>query len=327
MLLSIKKSWKKTPITLRAAYITGFFTLFAVLLAWTLNWNSGKTIEQVSLTNNTDMAKGIVQEYFKLNVDSISEFNTVWCDLTSSGKNSEFYATYYHNQFTKYLTVFTTRGNVPENLFHRNSKGGYDLQGAHVLINDVAYFLCATRVGSGGFLDLDVFQYDGVNKLEMIHKEASLFQGHLWVMDNRIFLDGGNHRYELMYISDGFKLTNYDKRVQYLADSASHVLAYHIDGNDFKITYDGKPIQFTMIEDHYVNNEPITLAIDEQIIEDDNVIGVEPQQIRLLSRRGEFEYKQGFFSSLIPTGVGLKELSISFNYETWYRIKVLVENN
>jgi len=284
-------------------------------------------MEQVSFTYNTDMAKEIVKEHFQLNDDSISEFNAVWCDLISNGKSREFYATYYHNQFTKYLTVFTTRGNVSENLFHQNSKGGYDLQGAHVLINDITYFLCATRVGSGGFLNLYVFQYDGINKLERIHTEASLFQGHLWVMNNRIFLDGGNHRYELTYTSDGFNLIDYDKRVQYLEHSASHVLAYHIDGNDFKITYDGEPIQFTMIEDRYVNNEPITLSIDEQIIEDDNIIGVEPQGIRLLLRRGEFDYKQGFFCSLIPTGVGLKELSISFNYETWYHIKVLVETN
>lgn len=294
--------------------------------AWTLNHISNGTIEPVSLTN-TDMAKRIVLEYFQLNDDSISKFNAVWCDLASNGKSSEFYATYYHNQFTKYLTVFTTRGNVPENLFHRTSKGGYSLRGEHALINDVTYFLCATRVGSGGYLDLYVFQYDGINKLERVHTEASLFQGNLWVINNQIFLAGGNHRYELSYISDGFTLLDYDKRVQYLEDSASHVLAYHIDGIDFKITYDGKPIQFTLMGDYYTNNEPITLAMGEQIIEDDNIIGVEPQQIRLLSKRGEFEYRPGFFFSLIPTSVGLKELNISFNYETWYHIKVLVENN
>jgi len=315
------------PITIRAAYIGGAFTLLAVILAWLLGARSKHTCPVDTQLSSNEKAQRIVADYFDLgeSPDVLHDFNAVWCDLLSSGQEKEFYATYNYG-YTDYLTVFTTRSEMPENLFHRHSKGGYALHAAHVAINDGRYFLYSTKVGSGGYLDLYVFQYDGVGKLEMIHKEESLFQGRVWVIDDRIFLDGGNHRYELALNSDGFGLIPYNERVAYIEGSANHVLAYHIEDSNFYISYDGIPIQFRKDEDHYVSKEPIVLAVDEQIIEDDNIIGADPQQIRLLSTAGEFECKPGFFSTLVPRGVGPKQLSLSFNYETWYRIKVLVKD-
>lgn len=316
--------WRKVPITIRAAYIVGLFTLLAVILAWLLGPRSKHAHPLNRQLSPNEKAQRIVADYFDLG-EPPDDLNAVWCDLLATGQKKDFYATYSYAH-THYLTVFTTRSQTPENLFHRHSKGGYDLHPAHVAINNVTYFLYSTTVGSGGYLDLYVFQYDGVGKLEMIHKEESLFQGHLWVINDRIFLCGGNHRYELALTSDGFTLTPYTERVAYIEGSANHVLAYHIENGDFSISYDGTPIQFSKSDDHYVSKDPIILAVDEQIIEDDNMVGTSPQAIRLLSRAGEFECKPSFFSILVPRGIGPKELSVSYNYETWYHIEVLVKD-
>ena len=105
-----------------------------------------------------------------------------------------------------------------------------------------------------------------------------------------------------------------------------HVLAYHIDENDLRITYDNKPIQFALCGKEYVNEDPIVLASDEQIIVDDNLVGQEIQIIRLLTNHSDFDFKPGFFYSLAPTGEGIKELGINYNYGRWYKIKVLVKD-
>ena len=154
MFKTIKKRWKKIPITLRATYIAGLFSLLAVILAWALNSVSKNSVSPRSSTNEADSAMRITQDYFELEADSISDFNVVWCDLLTDGDNKEFYASYYKNRFTKHFVVFSTRGSKPENLLHYNSKGGVELLGGHVSFHDKPFFILATIAGNGCMLDL-----------------------------------------------------------------------------------------------------------------------------------------------------------------------------
>lgn len=320
----IIRFWTKAPITIRAAYIAGTFALAAVLIAWGLGLLTRRLQTPARPASPQDRALSIVRIHFRYTTDGVRNFRATWCDLAGRGEKKEFYATYTRN-YTDYLTVFTTVQKDAENLYHRHSKGGYDLHGAHATVDGVPYLLCATKVGSGSFLDLYVFRYDGVGKLTLVYQKDSLFQGQLWVVDNTAYVEGGSKRYTLKRTGDAFVLVPYTDRVKYVEGSATHVLAYDIVGGELRISWDDKPIPFKKVEDYFVSETPVRLSLDEQIVEDDNIVGANPQQIRLLCRRGEFDYRPGFFGTYVPRKPGQKEFSVSYNYGVWYHIKVLVE--
>lgn len=71
--------------------------------------------------------------------------------------------------------------------------------------------------------------------------------------------------------------------------------------------------------------QPIRIGINEQIVEDDNLVNVAPQEIRLLTTKDVFTSCPGFFWSLKPLKKGKTDINVSYNYDSWYIIEVVVE--
>jgi len=246
------KPWKKIPITIRAAYVGGLFVLLAAVVSWlpsVIDRYDRPTVVSVLPTGGqvavspVERARSIIEQYFDIPDEEIVDPNVVWFDLLGTGSSQEFYGK-YRRGFTEYIVVFSVRKDESENLYFATSKGGCLLRGSHVAVDGKTYFLCTSNAGSGGYLDISVFDYDGIGKLHLIHKEEGIFQGHMYVVDNRIYVAGNNKRYELKLSSGEFRLVQYAERLTAEVGSGCHVLSYHIKSDKLVIKYDGNVIEF-----------------------------------------------------------------------------------
>lgn len=246
--------WRKLPITIRAACVGGVFVLLGAVVTGLLSVlgqssmpisvrvSAPSTVPQTEVSS-VERARTIIEQYFDVPSGEILDPNIVWCNLLGAGSNQEFYAK-YRRLFTDYVVVFTTRNNEPENLYFATSKGAVDLGVTHVTIDEKTYFVLSQKTGSGGYLDVSVFDYDGIGKLRLVHKEEGMFYGHLYVIDGRVYIAGNSQRHELKLSAGEFELVQYTERLTNEIGSGCHALSYHIVAGRLVIKYDGDVIQF-----------------------------------------------------------------------------------
>lgn len=282
-----------------------------------------------------EIARDIIKAFYGDDIGKVKLNKVVWFDLLSKGSNTDFYALYDINQ-TPFLDVFTTRSGQPENLYHEVYQG-YGIDAFYATISNKTFFVSTNRGGSGGFLSASIYDYDGIGKLRLVHQIDGMFQGWLFVVDNRIFLSGNTQKYELKYDGKTFSLEKYQQRLS-CNQNGSHVLAYHLMDGKFFITYAGKEITFKdtpppdtdPVESAKTKVSwkesiaPILIGLNELIILDDNM--EEPGEIRLIMHeKDNLAPRGGLFSSLLAKEVGTIHMSISYNYETWYEIEVVIK--
>ncbi len=312
---------KRIPVTIRAAYIGGVFTLVAVILAFILNLQ----IRPKNPRSLNEYAKGIIQSYFGYKNIKIDNEDIVWFDFASKGTKKEFYVTYFNGQ-KHVVDVFTTRQGFPESLFHRLGEPAYEQLGAtHVTFNNKTYFICTLNEGMGLYLNLSIFEYDGVGKPRLVQKlpkEYGLYKGKMFVVDNKVYINGDNKILELKYNNGNFFLEPYKNKLSHEPGSGSHVLSYNLINGGLQIIYDGEPIQFAELHGNYFSTNPIRLNYDEQIFVDDNLINAPSQGIRLLVDEG-LSYYPGLFATIRPTKRGKTELAVS--HDSWYNIEVVIK--
>lgn len=313
---------KKMSITIKSALITGIFAILAVIVAYILpKIDKIKTTNAPLELNDTEKAKSMIMKYF--GYDNVNFHNIVWFDFASKGSNLEFYAV-YDNGLVDIVDVFTIRQSFPENLYHSLGQGA-NLGAYHVTINNRAYFIATSTAGSGSYMIISIYEYDGVGKPNIVHKESDLFQGEIFVIDNSIYLVGNNQRYELKYYKGKFKKVKYRQRLVYDLGSGSHILKYDIKNGKFQIMYDDSQIKFTKIsKGQYSSERPISIGFNEQILVDDNLTDSLPSQVRLLTTGEQLSFYPGFFMTLKPNIKGKSSIAISYNYEIWYNIEIAV---
>jgi hypothetical protein len=324
---------KNLPLYLRTIIIILILIITLAIILRKPLWN----IVTSNIANNasivsSDLARNIIQQYFHYKQVDIDISCFAWLDLSSSGKKTEFYAK-YNNGERDAVDVFTLRQGAPENIFHYLSQAE-DLKPAHFSVNDKTYFVFATKAGSGSFLSINIYSYDGISKLRLIDDvNEFLFQGDLWVIDNRVFISGANRKYELKMINSEFKLQPYLERLHFNTGSGSHILAYHIVKDKLEITYDDQRIEFAKLKDpnnniiingRWMATNPIEIGIDEQIIIDDNITDCEGRAIRLLADGDVIDFKDGFYSTMVPNRKGKLGLMINDSYGDWYEIDMII---
>ena len=316
------KFWKKIPITIRAAYIGGAFVIMSVVLAWLLPPLGNRLGSPKPSPTPEDRARRLIEEYYRTPGIHLDAKDVAWCDLTNTGRDGEFHAK-YELGFTDYAVVFTTRNGTPECLLNENSKGACALGLAHVTIVGKTYLLLTSTSGSGHFMTISIYDYDGIGKLRRVHTEEDISGGHIYVVNNRIWVSGRGQRYELRLGPDGFSLVKYTDRLPFRISSGSHVLSAHLAGSQFTLRFDGDPIEFAQSGDAHRTKADIILPMDEEIVFDDNMGDNGGGDIRLLIGTNDWDYHDGFFDSYTPTSPGRKELSISYDGE-WYHLGVCV---
>ena len=246
-----------------------------------------------------------------------------WCDLYGDSNKKEFWAQYEVNN-VGFVDVFTLRHTKPENLYHLLLvEGGIEWIGC-VMFGSRNYFGYAVKSGSGGYLSLYLYSYDGIGKLKCAYKAENLFQGWNWKMNGRLFLRGDNGRFEVTRTLGVFRLKRYRARLTYEGGSGSHVLACRSIIGQLSFTYDDKPIQFRMKDGSFETISPIELSLGEQVLVDDNIGSRHLKNVRFLLDDEGLEFADGFFWGVKPKAVGLTSITANWNYARWYHINILV---
>ena len=315
---------KSKSVTIKAAVIAGLFTIVAVIVGFLLSITPQILNSLKKPTSPDEQAKQIVFSYFNNKKIEINKLE--FCDFFGDGQKKEFYVV-FSIAYIDNIAVFTLRNSTYENIFHRKSEGGESLYGYHVTNNKKTFFIFTSNSGTGNFLVVNIYEYDGIGKLRLVHNERDIFGGQVYIANNRIYISGNNHRYELKRIGKDFKLIRYKERITHENGSGTHILSYALKNKKLLIMLDGEPIEFNANKenDNQESKNPITINDDEQIIVDDNIFDKPPQQIRLLTEGKVFSYNPGFFYTLKPKSKGKAYLHISHNYNIWYDIDVIVK--
>jgi hypothetical protein len=315
--------FKKAPITIRAAVITSVVAVFCVVLAFALNLCgtalSPSGVGAPGLSSEALRNRGIaaIRAYFGYKNWPQDDVQVVWFDFASSGNLCEFYAKYNYDG-NGVVDVFTTRQGDVENLLHRMSLSE-ELEAGHIQIDGKTFFLCSGKTGSGGYLTLQIYDYDGIGKPRIRYESEDFFYGDWWTRDNRVFLTSSSRKFELRYKDGSFHLVRYTGRLSQTA-YGTHVLSFDVKDRFLTMSFDGEPLIFVKdSEGRLVNAKPLWIRPDAQILIDDN-FAEEDRQVRVMVG-AEFRWHRGFFDSLTPTKCGAAEITVSDSYETWYGVR------
>jgi hypothetical protein len=267
-------------------------------------------------------AMRIIKKHFSFKKISLDSIGAIWIALNPDRIPSEFYTLYQVNNVT-YFDVFTIRFKEPENLLHRISIGEL-LTPMHIKYDEKIYLVCGSTQGSGAYLSLTIYSYDGIGKLKIVHEEGLFFQGNYRIINDRCFISGNNKRYELIYSNEKFSLSPYKERLRYEFGSTQHILAYDIIEEQLQIKFDGKPLEFMIRSNQLHLVSPLRINFNEHILVDDNLTENPNGGIRTLTTGGDFISFGGFFMTLKPNIHGLTSLAISYCYQEWYIIDIIV---
>ena len=287
------------------------------------NININKEISKKKTEAPEERAKDIVTSYFNLN--NIDIHKVIWNNFSSSG--AEGFYIYYNNLERGFIDVFTVHLDKIENIFHEFVYPDEVVKEiAHINIEDKSYFIYATQAGSGGYLSIYIYKYDGIGKLILVYKEEGLFSGDLSIKNNTVYFHDSTKKYYLKYNNGNFERKIYTQRLSYEFGSSSHVLSLYFNNDDtLRVNYDKREVFFKKDnEKEMTSKETFAIEIDEQVFIDNNIIDAPSQAIRLFAD-GCWNFQEGFFPTLTPIRKGKGYISINYNYKMWYQINFIIE--
>jgi len=206
------------------------------------NININKEISKKKTEAPEERAKDIVTSYFNLN--NIDIHKVIWNNFSSSG--AEGFYIYYNNLERGFIDVFTVHLDKIENIFHEFVYPDEVVKEiAHINIEDKSYFIYATQAGSGGYLSIYIYKYDGIGKLILVYKEEGLFSGDLSIKNNTVYFHDSTKKYYLKYNNGNFERKIYTQRLSYEFGSSSHVLSLYFNNDDtLRVNYDKREVFF-----------------------------------------------------------------------------------
>ena len=273
--IRVKQILKKNRVgdnTVEVAMIKAKYTIIATIISSIIGlagaffgfWGSTYSsevknyIECYMLEMN---AKKIIKNYY--NTNDINLKSIKWGDLSSSGSNKEFIASFDIGK-NKILDVFSTR-EIPERLLHQTSDIGSSYYANTVQINDRNYLIVWSKSGSGSYFNGEIYRYDGNGKPVSCFSFPTLYSGQIFIKNNKdVYVSGARKYYKLANTDEGFFLIQ-------ITDELPPTPGYNI----LKITRkDGQFVAFYNNEELNLNNEensfsPITIRAGETIIIDD----------------------------------------------------------
>lgn len=302
---------------------------FAFQVLAKLDWmlsaiGSPAQMELEDLARLRDRATEIVCRYFGFDAIEVREGGIEWFDFASTGERTEFYALYRQGD-RQFLDVFTTKRG-PELLYHARADTLGHLGADLVRTESSIVLVSSSKHGSGGYLDVELYTYDGIGKPKLVYEERNLFQGRLFLADNKIYLGGSGQRFEVRYDEGEFRRFPYAARPLFGRSTSIHVLSIDVTDDRLSVRYDGFPLPF--VEDPRTNTMVTTslldISPDEQIVIDD--AGPPGSAIRVLVEGEHLGFDSAFFVSIKPESLGDSYISISHGYRKWYRLNVKIAN-
>ncbi len=316
---------KKLPITIKAAFIGGFFTIVAVLLIPLTKsaYNSKPAVEFKRYLSDRNLKK-VIGAYIDSETIDVEPPGITHASFAPNGKNADFYAKVTTGN-NNYIVAFSKKTNGYENIYFNKLKRGHFWEVTHITLDKITYLVCYSVTGTGHYMTIHIYSYDGIGKMKEVFTESDLFGGDLYIRDNTVYLNGNGHKFKLIKKNGTFALTQYKEKLHPVQDSGNHVLSYVPQGKHLKIMFDGKYLNFAKKgESSYDSKELVEIKLDEKIIDDDNIVGYPDQYIRLLVQDEMFEFDKGFFTTLIPTKTGETSINISNDYREWYHVRIKV---
>lgn len=272
-----------------------------------------------------ERARHVVAEYLSLSVEQVVIEDFQWMDLMGKGEPLDLYAQYTIGS-DYYTGVYSVRARTPQLLY----QGTIGQDTRVVEIEGRPHLVVWSNSGSGGWLDLAIYSWDGAGPLHKRYSlgsedgDPSIVSGQPWFVDGRIYIDGGGSKYIVAQAGNGFELRPYTADVRYPDYGEScHVLRIRRTGSKLALTFDEERL---VTEDagpeQYVVTPALRLGSKESILIDDNMS--EPSALRLLVTAGDFEWKAGLYSLLSPRTIGETRISINDAYGDWYSVPIII---
>lgn len=326
--MNLSSKLARLPVAIKAALITGGFAIFCALLIFSLslclkttarNGPTSGTLPSELQKPGREAAVSAIKQYYGYSEFPSDKADIGWFDFAGSGRFLEFYVS-YEMGYGRLVDVFTVRHGDAENILHRLGHSE-DLKPGYITIDGKGYFLIGAKTGSGGYLALEIYEYDGIGKAVMSQELESLFYGDMFVSDNRAFVTSSSQKFEVKQESGRFVLVRYLQRLA-PPSYGTQVLRLDVKGGALAISFDGKQLTFTKEdEDQYVCTRPVGVLLEGEVFIDDN-FGDDDRPVRIMSHG--FTWHRGFFDSMKPKKAGEATITISDSYEDWYHIRCLV---
>jgi len=273
-----------------------------------------------------EQATKIVLDYFDFDSITILDPGVVRAALFDPNKLTEFYLCYRLNDIESFLDVFTIKHGSPENIFHKSFRA-VDILPGHFMFENRPYFVYGLAQGSGGFLDINIYEYDGLSKLKVVYdKLDAFFGGSFTANENGLFVSGGNSKYVLVKSNGKFHFKKTKHKLTYEIGSATHILSYDVINDSLNIFIDGEKINFYQENsDSFTSVKEFNFKYFEQIIEDNNLpSGAEGHSIRILVSSDEFKFHRAFYLTLVPLVKGSVIIHISYEYNLNYYLRIKI---
>ena len=328
--MNLRRRLGRLPVAIKAALITGAFAIFCALLVFLLNLCLNTTARNgpSSVTSRSELQKSrraaavsAIKQYYGYSEFPSDKADIDWFDFAGSGRFLEFYVS-YEMGYSPLIDVFTVRHGDAENILHRL---GYseELKAGYITIDGKSYFLIAAKTGSGGYLTLEIYEYDGIGKAILSQELQDLFYGDMFVSDNRAFVTSSSQKFEVKHEDGRFVLVRYLQRLT-PPSYGTQVLRLDVKRGSLAVSFDGKQLTFTKEdENQYVCTRPVGVLLEGEVFIDDNFGDVD-RQVRIMASADEFTWHRGFFDSLKPKKPGEATITVSDSYENWYHIRCRV---
>jgi hypothetical protein len=328
--MNLRSRLGRLPVAIKAALITGAFAIFCALLVFSLNLclntsarnGPSKPTSRNELQKPTrEAAVSAIKQFYGYCEFPSDKADIGWIDFAGSGRPLEFYVS-YEMEYSRLVDVFTIRNGDPEIILRRLGCSE-ELKAGYITVDGKGYFLISAKTGSGGYLTLEIYEYDGIGKAVLSQEFQDLFYGDMFVSDNRAFVTSSSQKFEVKHESGRFVLVRYLQRLA-PPSYGTQVLRLDVKGSALAISFDGKQLTFTKEdEDQYVCTRPVGVLLEGEVFIDDN-FGDDGRQVRIMSHGDEFTWHRGFFDSMKPKKAGEATITISDSYEDWYHIRCLV---
>lgn len=196
-------------------------------------------------------------------------------------------------------------------------------------INGQQYLLAYDVQGSGSYLYVWIYLVNEAGRPEQVFFLDNMPSGNLFYRGGRIFVRGGEKRYEVRFVGGRFRLFEYLERFDCDPGDGSHVLSFEPNKARTATTISFDCAVIARLEEGW-NEEvvrvvkPLELDLGEIVIVHSLLPAPEPLKI-LFRSGGILEYRDGLYGSIVATRLGEEEVSPGYAGQ-WIRVSFTVKS-
>lgn len=273
------------------------------------------------LQESSDNIKEILLD-MQLASDKLYIYDSYWVDLIGNGKYLEL-CIHYGEGDRSFLAVVSIRNNRKELLFYDKF---FAMEGYTPLLffhNGKPLLFLYNVVGSGHFFGYKIYSYDKVSGFNMLYESDSKPDGWFRFIDNRLFVESGLKKFELIYEDDNYKEIEYKDELVYEDGSSNNILSFK--NNPFRILINDKEIEFSLTDGDisYSSIDTYKIELYDILTIYDNSKDLPHNSYKLFSIGDGNTFIPGFYSKIRFSKLGYVELVLRIDYR-FYTIKINV---